>query len=108
MQNRDSPIAIIQQGAQYYLPFKISHNGVITSPENVDDVKIKVAGLEKRFSKCELEYSDDMWLFPICQEFSLKLAGIVSCQVSIRCGDNIYPSKTYTILVNASIILDGF
>lgn len=101
-------IAVLQQGAQYYLPFKIKHDGEITSPQNVDDIKIKIGSLTKQLTKNELEYADGYWLFPIRQEFTLSLNADVKCQASILRGDNVYPSKTYEIHVDMSIIKDGF
>ena len=102
------PITAIQQGAQYYLPFRIKLHGDVTSPENVDDIKIKIADQTKQFTKGELEYVGERWLYPLSQEFTAKLKYEVECQISILQGNNVYPSQTNTIVVNTSIIKDFF
>jgi hypothetical protein len=101
-------VAVIQQGAQYYLPLRIRMNGDVTSPDNVDDLKIKVGHVTAQLSKEELSYAGENWLFPLRQEDSLKFSGSVRCQASIKRGDNIYPSRTMLIHVDTSIITDGF
>lgn len=102
------PIAVIQQGAQYYLPFRIRQNGTVLSPDNVDDVKIKVGDVTKQFSKGELTYTGETWMYQLKQEYTMRLVNDAKVQVSVRIGNNIYPSPLFKIHIGTSIIKDGF
>lgn len=101
-------VAVIQQGAQYFLPFRIRQKGVVISPENTDDVKIKVNDVSKRYLDGGLSYSGGAYLFPLTQEDTLSYPDDVKCQVAVKRGDNVYPSPTYKIQVGRSIFGEEF
>lgn len=103
------PIAVIQQGAQYYLPFRICIDGDLVTPENADDVIIQIGSQLKKSSSDELEFSDEYWLYPLEQEFTMKLSpDSTKCQISVKRGTFVYPSAVRRIAVDSSIIKELF
>lgn len=101
-------IAVIHQGDQYYLPFSIENDSDIVTPNDIDDVRIRIGNIIKVFSKGELLYEDNMWLFPILQKNSLNWQGPIDCQLQFKQGNNIITSDKYTILVDLSMFKDEF
>ena len=101
-------IATIQQGDQYYLPFIIENDSSSISPEDIDDIRIKVGNVIKKFSSNELLYENDTWLFPITQKNSLNWKGPVKCQIQYKKNNNIITSEEYTIYVKTSMFNDEF
>lgn len=102
-------IAVIQQGAQYYLPFKIHIDGDLVTPDNSDDVIIQIGGQSKKASADELEFSDEHWLYPLTQKFTMNLQPDgTKCQISVKRGIFVYPSTVRRIGVDSSIIKELF
>lgn len=101
-------IGIIHQGDQYYLPISIENNSIFITPNDIDDLRIKIGNIVKVFSKGELLYEDNNWLFPILQKNSLNWRGPIECSVQLKQGNNIITSDKYTILVDLSTFKDEF
>lgn len=103
-------IAVIHQGDQYYLPFQVENDSNPITPNDVDDVRIKIGNVVKVYSKGGLlyEYENDTWLFPIFQKNSLNWQGPMECQLQFKQGDNVITSNKYTILVDSSMFKDEF
>lgn len=55
----------MQKGDQYSVPFKIKMGGEYVTPNNCDDLKIKLGEHTKTFSEGTLTYSNDAWQFPL-------------------------------------------
>lgn len=101
-------IAAIHQGDQYYLPFKITNDTVLITPENIDDIRIKVGEIIKKYSSNELSFNYPNWLYPITQKNSLKWKGQIDCQIQYKQNNNIITSDIYKIVVNISMFNDEF
>ena len=101
-------IGVIHQGDQYYLPFYIENDSNPITPNDIDDVRIKVGNIIKVYSKGGLLYDNNIWLFPIVQKNSLKWQGPIDCQLQFKQGDTIITSKKYTIQVDPSSFTDEF
>ena len=103
-----TPIAVIQQGAQYYLPFKISLNGTVTSPQNVDDLWIKLDDKTWKYSDGSLRYSGQNWIVPLKQVWTMGRSNKIAMQASIKRGDDVFPSDVYPVKVAKSSIQELF
>lgn len=101
-------ITTIQQGDQYYLPFTIENDSTIISPENIEDIRIKIGNVIKKFSLGELLFEDNNWLFPITQKNSLSWKGPVKCQAQYKQNNNIITSDIYEIYIKTSMFNDEF
>lgn len=106
--NGNNVIAAIHQGDQYYLPFYIENDSAPITPNDIDDIRIKIDNIVKVYSKGGLLYEDNIWLFPISQKNSLEWKGPLECQIQFKQGDNIITSKKYIIQVYASIFNSEF
>ena len=101
-------IAVIHQGDQYYLPITITNDNILITPDNIDDIRIKVGGVIKKYSNNTLLFENETWLFPITQKNSLKWKGPTDCQIQYKQNDNIITSDIYTIIVDSSMFDDEF
>lgn len=108
--NNCSPsiIAVIHQGDEYYLPFSITNNNISITPDNIEDIRIKVGNSIKKYSDGSLLYDNNMWLFPILQKNSLRWEGPIECQIQYKQNNAIITSDIYTIFVNKSMFNDEF
>lgn len=100
----------IQQGDQFYLPVVIKQDKVEITPENADDVKIKIGDVLKKYSLGELTYGlydteKSAWLYPLTQAQTLSYKGAtISIQAQIKQGANVFGSDTNMIPIDFSII----
>jgi len=101
-------ISVIKQGDQYYLPFFIKDHGVEVTPDNSDDIRIKVGKIVKTLSSGDLVFINGRFLFPITQEQSLSWKGDVRCQAQRKIGDDVRGTDVYSICVQPSIFTDLF
>ena len=103
-------IHVIQQGDQYFLPVVIKQNGVEVTPENCDDVKIKIGTVVRKYSDGGLTYglyetNKSAWLFQLTQELTLSWQGAtIAIQAQIKQGINIFGSDTESMPIDFSII----
>ena len=107
MEEKDFELAVIQQGDQYFLPFKITADGTEITPDDVDSLIIKVGGSVNIYPNGELQY-DNEWLFPLEREITLHWGSKVSCQASYKKDNEIRSTRVYTVRVNNSIITEDF
>ena len=99
----------MQQGDQYSIRLDIQQDGEPLAPADVTGVKVVIAGIEQRYPDGGLTYDTviESWLFPITQEQTLALRGMVPAQVQVNFGGNpaqIIGSKVYNVNVSESII----
>lgn len=118
-------ITAIQQGDQFFLPVIIKEGETEITPDNVDDVRIKIGSFLDSLSSGELAYGQIdnpdynaatnntvpeqifVWLFPITQERSLSLnQGEVGMQVAFKRGSTIRKSKDAKVWIDSSIITE--
>ena len=93
----------IFQGDQYSIPFEIAESNAIVTPENVDDVRIVIGNMERRYSDNTLSFAEGKWLFPLYSSETACLCGHIRGQVEITHGDNISHSETFCISVKESL-----
>jgi len=102
-------ITNIIQGEQYAIEITLQADGVPVTPENADDVKIKIGTVEKTYSKGEITYENEHWLFPITQEDSLSFkSSTVKAQAQYKIGSNVFSTGLYDVDVYSSIIRSKF
>lgn len=98
-------VTAIQQGDQYALAIEIKQGVTVITPDNADDVKIKLGCVTKKYSDGELTFLDGKWYFPMTQELTLSMCpNRVNIQAQIKQGDNIYGSDTESVEIDLSII----
>lgn len=99
-------MSVIQKGDQYPLPFSIKQGNQVVTPENSDDVRIKVGGYLKSYSNGELVYNPDSecWEFPLTEVMSRSLHGIVMTQIGVKIGQNFVYSADIPVEFSESII----
>ena len=82
----------IIQGDSYPIPITITQDGIVVTPEIVEDVEITVgSGIRKLHSAGEIRFEDDTWYLLMTQQetFSLNGANEVVCRLK-------YPVSGYT------------
>ena len=113
----------IHKGDQYDVPVKVTYgkNHTIVTPDNVDEMTIKIGSVSKSFPDGDLTFDSETksfpdgdltfdsengrWLYPItAEETDLLNAGDVSFQVRIRIADDIIHSDIKYINISGSII----
>lgn len=98
-------IFTIIQGEQYAVEIIIKNNETEITPENCDDVKIKIGNITKKYSKNEINYENERWLFPLTQEESLMLKkGRVNIQAQYMVAENVYSTDLYKVQVDLTTI----
>lgn len=103
-------MAKIIQGEQYAIEVILTDDdeNVIT-PSEVDDVKIKIGSLEKKYSSGRLTYDNGAWLFPLTQTETLDLkASSVSVQAQYLKGSTVISTDLVHLDVGKSIIRTTF
>ncbi len=102
-------MTVIHQGDQYYLPFRITHNGDIVTPESVTSVRIAVGDEVQEYPK-KLSWNEEnsAFLFLLKSDFTKKLNGVVECQVEIKKGDAKVHSDTFSIKIAKSILVEDW
>lgn len=75
----------MMQGDSYSLAVKIVNNaGSAVTPEDVTDVEITIGRIPKSLSKGQIQFENDLWMYPISQGESLAiLPGAVPAQVRV-------------------------
>lgn len=96
----------MQQFDQYAIPFTIAQDGVTITPDNIDDVVIRIGSYQLSYSEGELSYNaeDEVWEFPMTQEMSGTFNVYENFQVMLISGDNKVLSPVQIITINPSII----
>ena len=102
-------IAKIIQGEQYAIEIVLTADGTAITPNNSDDVKIRIDGVEKTYSSGELTYEDGRWLFPITQVDSLRMSTKgVKAQAQYKVGSNVFSTEIYDVEIDPSVIRSVF
>lgn len=104
-------MARIIQGEQYAIKIEIYNEDAQVTPENCDDIKIKVGTIEKTHSAGELSYSteEEAWLFPLTQAETLAFCGgRIERQRQVKIAGNIFSTAKSIILIADSIIKTVF
>ena len=104
-------MASIIQCEQYAVEIIISNGETTITPENCDDLKIKLANIEKTVGNGELTYDRDRgaWLFPLTQSQTLSFCdNQISAQAQYLSGQNVFSTAMTKIQVDKSIIRTTF
>lgn len=87
---------VIFQGDQYYIPFRIKRNGVVVTPDNMDEVKISFGGHIQKYPG-ELTFDGfENWLYHLSADVSRSLSGQTPAQVqTVKDGVIQHSSKIF-------------
>lgn len=79
---------MIYQGDQLFIPILVKEDDKVITPEDVDDIRISVDGVEKRYSKGEITFNADegLWYYFLKSTDSINMKDNVYCQVEIKRG----------------------
>jgi len=96
--------AVIRQGDKYSIPFKIKKSDTETylTPVTCTGVKIKIGKMEK--TNLTWDSNLQAWLFPLTQENTYNLKGVVYAQCQVLINNDIISSTAIPISVDPSII----
>lgn len=98
-------VTVIQQGDQYAIEVIVKLGDTVISPQNCDDMKIKLGNFLKEYSKGELLFSNGIWYFPMTQEMSLSFrGGMTTLQAQVKSGEEIHGTPVYPVTVDTSMI----
>ncbi len=103
-------MAKINQGDQYAVEIVLTDedNHAVT-PSTVDDLKIKMCGIEKSYLAGSLVYRDDKWLFPLTQADTLAMkAGRIPVQAQALIGTTVISTDVIYADIGRSIIRSTF
>ena len=96
---------VITRGEQYAVEIVIKNDEDVITPNNCDDVKIKLGNLEKKYSDNEIFYEDGRWLFPLTQEQTLAMnLKRVNLQAQYKSGSNIFSTDIYAVQIKDTVI----
>ena len=90
----------IMQGDSYPIPIDITQDGIVVTPEIVEDVEITVGTeIRKLYSTGDLRFEDGTWYLLMTQRetFSMSGANEVVCRLK-------YPVSGYTCGVRVGIL----
>ena len=105
-------MATIIQGEAYAVQIVLTdENNTKITPDNSDDVKVKIGCIELTSSGGGLTYDTvgECWLFPLTQEQTLALNGTrVSVQAQYKSGDTVISTPMASVNIGESIIRTVF
>lgn len=105
-------MATIIQGEQYAVQIVLTdENNTKITPDNSDDVKVRIGCIELTSSGGGLSYDTDAecWLFPLTQEQTLRLKGArVQVQAQYKSGNTVISTPMASVDVGVSIIRTVF
>lgn len=90
---------VIHQGDQLMIPFEIEQNGEPLLPEKTKEIRICVDDIVRYYSKGELTYYNNVYLFPLSSQESKNLVGIIKVQVEVQFGTSEVHSQVFNIKV---------
>lgn len=100
----------IQQGDQYAIPIKIFVEGVMITPENCTDVRVKIGDKMVSYDEGlgDLVYNpvDENWCFPLTEDISFGYEYTVKVQSAVKFDSDYIYSPVQTIDIGSSIIKD--
>lgn len=99
----------IMQGDSYNIPFQFAMlddetgEGIPITDEMVTDVSITLDGITKTMNDGDITYNDGDFLFPMTQEDSFSLSGIVGVQATLTLagGDIVGAEMEYVAIIPA-------
>lgn len=95
---------VIYQGDQYYIPIKITRNGVAVTPENADEINVSIGGHVQSYPDGDLTFDGSgMWLFALKADMSSALIGLTPYQVQVKKGDIVQHSSKRLVEVDGSL-----
>lgn len=97
-------MATVIQGEQYAIEIVVTADNTPITPTNCDDIKIKLGDTIRKYSAGELMFEDNAWLFPLTQEQTLRMSGVLPLQVQYKVGDNIFSTTINGIDIGKTII----
>lgn len=100
---------MIRQGDQFPLTFTIKDKDTFITPENCNDLKIKINSKTYKYSRGELTYINDKWQVYILQADTLNSGGTFKAEVQAKFSGNpgvIKSSGVATLTVDPSIITE--
>lgn len=104
-------MATIIQGEQYAVEIVLTNGEINITPENCDDVKIKLGSIEKTYSDGSLIYDSaaECWLFPVTQEQTLAMCSTtIPVQAQYKTGSIVISTEKNTVKISPSIIRSVF
>ena len=105
-------MATIIQGEQYAVQIVLTdENNTKITPDNSDDVKVRIGCIELTSSGGGLTYDSvgECWLFPLTQEQTLGLKnGRVNVQAQYKSGNTVISTPMASVDVGVSIIRTVF
>ena len=90
---------IIHQGDDLMIPFKIEQNSDILTPNKFSDIRICIGDVVRSYSKGELVFNNECYLFHLKSNESASMLGLVECQVETTFVNNEIHSNVFTIKV---------
>ena len=100
-------MVVIHQGDQYLIPIQVFSGEEEMTPDTLDDLTVKIAGVVKSYSANEMEYDAVLgcWLYPLdsYQSRSIK-RNRTDAQIAVRIGDSCFYSAVQKVASSYSII----
>ena len=96
----------MMQGDAYLLGITILNNaGVAVAPVDVEDIKITIGHMKKKYSDAKLCYRDGKWLFPLSQKDTFGCwPAAPKAQVRVKWANGVIEGKPlYGIRIGESI-----
>jgi len=92
------------QGDSYSIKIKISQDGLVLTPEQVEELEVVIGAYTKTYPGA-VSYLDGDWLFPLSQEESFRMAaGAQPCQLRVKTtGGNVFGTDLGSLRVCDSL-----
>lgn len=99
-----------QQGDQYLIPFTIKQGRTLITPDNCDDVRIKINEILLSYMDGGVTYNtvSKAWCFQLTEEMSRSMDEETPIQVGIKQGNQIYYSTVQIAEFAESIITEDW
>lgn len=98
------PATVLCKGDKYSLKIRVKLGNEVITPESCSDIRIKIGNMVLSYSKQELSFEDEYWLFPLSQEFTLGVDGdFLEAQAQFKIEDRIYSTPVYKIKFDRTI-----
>ena len=99
---------VIYQADQYCIPFKITRDGELITPDNVDAIRIGIGNVVQTYPGKLTCDGKENWLFYLESASSSRMNGNTRGQVEIKVGNVRQHSPTFAVNVKESMLRGGW
>ena len=103
-------MATLHQGEMFPIPFRITYNDNILTPNECEDVRIIINGIPKSLSENTVGYADDTFFYLCNEKDSFNFGDPVRAQVGVKfnAASIFYSDEKYVEVGRTNLVHKGW